>query len=111
MIRALKRLGLLYIGQLFNCPLKLQCFTGRFFTQKIMYTWMIIYTEKFFDMDRQHGTEAIGIYKKFIGRMDKVKEFLRVAEVLCLARSNNDCRCFIHLFLYFHKLYWLWKIA
>jgi hypothetical protein len=45
-------------------------------------------------MDRQHCAEAIGIYKKFIARMDKVREFLRVAEVLLNLVSVAVGKCF-----------------
>lgn len=39
--------------------------------------------EKYFDMNRKQCKEALDIYKKFLTRMDKVAEFLKVAEV-CL---------------------------
>lgn len=37
--------------------------------------------EKFFDMNKKQCKEALDIYKKFLVRMDKVSEFLKVAEV------------------------------
>jgi hypothetical protein len=37
--------------------------------------------EKFFDMNKKQCKEALDIYKKFLIRMDKVAEFLKVAEV------------------------------
>lgn len=37
--------------------------------------------EKFFDMNKKQCKEALDIYKKFLIRMDKVGEFLKVAEV------------------------------
>ncbi|CAG9819361.1 unnamed protein product [Phaedon cochleariae] len=36
--------------------------------------------EKFFDMNKKQCREALDIYKKFLIRMDKVAEFLKVAE-------------------------------
>lgn len=36
--------------------------------------------EKYFEMQRKHCREALDIYKKFLIRMDKVAEFLKVAE-------------------------------
>lgn len=38
--------------------------------------------EKFFDMNKKNAREALDIYKKFLIRMDKVGEFLKVAEVI-----------------------------
>ena len=37
--------------------------------------------EKFFDMSQKQCGEALEIYKKFIARMDRVRVFLKVAEV------------------------------
>lgn len=42
------------------------------------------FTEKYFDMNKKHARDALDIYKKFLLRMDRVGEFLKVAEV-----SNN----------------------
>ncbi|XP_076373829.1 phosphatidylinositol-binding clathrin assembly protein-like isoform X3 [Tachypleus tridentatus] len=36
--------------------------------------------EKFFDMNKKHCREALDVYKKFLIRMDRVAEFLKVAE-------------------------------
>ncbi|KAK2192501.1 hypothetical protein NP493_29g07000 [Ridgeia piscesae] len=36
--------------------------------------------EKYFDMSKKNCREGFGIYKKFLVRMDKVAEFLKVAE-------------------------------
>jgi len=36
--------------------------------------------EKYFDMNKKNCKEALDIYKKFLVRMDKVSEFLKVAE-------------------------------
>lgn len=37
--------------------------------------------EKYFDMNKKQCRDALDIYKKFLTRMDKVAEFLKVAEV------------------------------
>jgi len=36
--------------------------------------------EKYFDMNKKHAREALDSYKKFLIRMDRVAEFLKVAE-------------------------------
>ena len=40
-----------------------------------------LFSEKYFDMNRKNARDALDIYKKFLIRMDKVAEFLKVAEV------------------------------
>lgn len=46
---------------------------------------MILYhhdlPEKYFDMNKKQCKDALDLYKKFLLRMDKVAEFLKVAEV------------------------------
>lgn len=37
--------------------------------------------EKYFDLNRKQCKEGLEIYKKFLVRMDKTAEFLKVAEV------------------------------
>lgn len=37
--------------------------------------------EKYFDMNKKQCREALDVYKKFLTRMDRVGEFLKVAEV------------------------------
>ena len=37
-------------------------------------------SEKYFDMNKKQCKEALEIYKKFLVRMDRVGEFLKVAE-------------------------------
>lgn len=39
------------------------------------------FTEKYFEMPKKQCREALDIYKKFLVRMERVSEFLRVAEV------------------------------
>ena len=38
-------------------------------------------TEKYFDMNKKLARDALDIYKKFLIRMDRVADFLKVAEV------------------------------
>ncbi|XP_071746748.1 phosphatidylinositol-binding clathrin assembly protein LAP isoform X11 [Lepeophtheirus salmonis] len=40
--------------------------------------------EKYFEMNKKNAREALEIYKKFLVRMDRVSEFLKVAEVVGL---------------------------
>lgn len=37
-------------------------------------------TEKYFEMNKKQCKEALDFYKKFLVRMDRVAEFLKVAE-------------------------------
>lgn len=37
--------------------------------------------EKYFDMNKKQARDALDLYKKFLTRMDRVGEFLKVAEV------------------------------
>lgn len=37
--------------------------------------------EKYFDMNKKQCRDALDLYKKFLTRMDRVGEFLKVAEV------------------------------
>lgn len=39
------------------------------------------FIEKYFEMHKKHAREALEIYKKFLIRMDRVADFLKVAEV------------------------------
>ena len=47
--------------------------------------YMVI-SEKYFDMNKKNCRDALDQYKKFLIRMDRVAEFLKVAEVNI---SNN----------------------
>ena len=38
-------------------------------------------SEKYFEMNKKQAREALDIYKRFLVRMDRVSEFLKVAEV------------------------------
>ncbi|XP_045197489.2 phosphatidylinositol-binding clathrin assembly protein LAP-like isoform X8 [Mercenaria mercenaria] len=44
--------------------------------------------EKFFDMNKKQCKEALDIYKKFLVRMDKVSEFLKVAESVGIDKGD-----------------------
>lgn len=49
-----------------------------------LYSWVfftLIFTEKYFDMNKKQCKDALEIYKRFLVRMDKVSEFLKTAEV------------------------------
>ena len=39
------------------------------------------FSEKYFDMNKKHARDALDLYKKFLIRMDRVADFLKVAEV------------------------------
>lgn len=41
----------------------------------------IYFPEKYFDMNKKQARDALDLYKKFLIRMDRVAEFLKVAEV------------------------------
>ena len=41
---------------------------------------LLFATEKYFDMNKKGCKEGLDIYKKFITRMDRVSDFLKVAE-------------------------------
>lgn len=40
-----------------------------------------MFAEKYFDMKKNQCKDALDIYKKFLYRMTKLSEFLKVAEV------------------------------
>jgi hypothetical protein len=39
-----------------------------------------MFTEKYFEMNKKQCKDALDLYKKFLVRMDRVAEFLKVAE-------------------------------
>lgn len=43
-------------------------------------------------MNKKHARDALDIYKKFLIRMDRVAEFLKVAEV-CIFLKNSFLLC------------------
>ena len=40
-----------------------------------------LFIEMFFEMNKKNAREALDIYKKFLTRMERCSEFLKVAEV------------------------------
>ncbi|CAG0896029.1 unnamed protein product [Cyprideis torosa] len=44
--------------------------------------------EKYFDMNKKQCREAMDIYKKFLARMDRVSDFLKVAEKVGVDRAD-----------------------
>lgn len=57
---------------------------------------LFLLLEKYFDMKKNQCKEGLDIYKKFLTRMTRISEFLKVAEVnhvqpnstLCLTELN-----------------------
>ena len=45
--------------------------------------------EKYFDMNKKQCRDALDLYKKFLTRMDRVGEFLKVAEVRIVQGSSS----------------------
>lgn len=54
---------------------------------------LILLTEKYFDMKKVQCKEALDIYKKFLTRMTRISEFLKVAEVSQDCRPANQGAC------------------
>ena len=46
--------------------------------------------EKYFEMQKKQARDALDLYKKFLIRMDRVAEFLKVAEVIKQELSVNN---------------------
>jgi hypothetical protein len=53
----------------------------------------MFFVEKYFDMNKKQCRDALDLYKKFLIRMDRVAEFLKVAEV-CLHGTKIYVRHF-----------------
>ena len=49
---------------------------------------ILFFTEKYFDMNKKLARDALDIYKKFLIRMDRVADFLKVAEVCFILLLN-----------------------
>lgn len=47
--------------------------------------------EKYFDMNKKQCRDALDLYKKFLTRMDRVGEFLKVAEVRIVEANVIIC--------------------
>ena len=58
------------------------------------------FSEKYFDMNKKNAKEALDSYKKFLIRMDRVAEFLKVAEVSFKAKYSK-----VSKFIYQNKIY------
>lgn len=54
----------------------------------------LVVVEKYFDMKKNQCKEGLDIYKKFLTRMTRISEFLKVAEVKCQlsARGQSSLR-------------------
>ena len=57
--------------------------------------------EKYFEMGKKQTRDALDLYKKFLIRMDRVAEFLKVAEVSTYSLLHNQTR-FITIINLFH---------
>jgi len=55
--------------------------------------------EKYFDMNKKHARDALDLYKKFLVRMDRVGEFLKVAEVCDSLKRINTLYLFVKFLL------------
>lgn len=63
--------------------------------------------EKYFDMNKKQCKDALDLYKKFLVRMDRVAEFLKVAEVYAL-RIPNFVGSYFEGFFFFGWLLECW---
>lgn len=61
-------------------PVLLLAITSKY---NVFFLFFYIYnqTEKYFDMKKTQCKEGLDIYKKFLTRMTRISEFLKVAEV------------------------------
>lgn len=50
--------------------------------------------EKYFDLNKKQTRDALDIYKKFLIRMDRVADFLKVAEVSYEKNHKNSGNAF-----------------
>ena len=55
-----------------------------------MHFFLILFIEKYFDMNKKNARDALDLYKKFLIRMDRVADFLKVAEVSHNFDQNNS---------------------
>jgi len=51
------------------------------FASFIFHVYVFLLSEKYFDMNKKQCKDGLDLYKKFLVRMEKVSEFLKVAEV------------------------------
>lgn len=65
-------------------PLRPQCSChGYQCTMCVLIGFVCVFflSEKYFDMNKKQCKDGLDLYKKFLVRMEKVSEFLKVAEV------------------------------
>jgi len=62
--------------------------------------------EKYFDMNKKQARDALDLYKKFLVRMDRVGEFLKVAEVRNPATSLPIRKLFFNYQFELHFRTW-----
>jgi len=89
----------------------------------------LLLAEKYFDMKKNQCKEGLDIYKKFLTRMTRISEFLKVAEVNCLSwlslnllflslsvdfkeirhypNERNILNIMKYIFSHIHMLYWI----
>lgn len=63
---------------------------GNLKLSKNLTSYLFPSTEKYFDMKKAQCKEGLDIYKKFLTRMMRISEFLKVAEVRCINLHYGD---------------------
>ena len=61
------------------------------------------FSEKYFDMNKKLARDALDIYKKFLIRMDRVADFLKVAEVRLSKKKSESSNIFPKIISYGNK--------
>lgn len=69
--------------------LSLRLVLARYFVVGLSNFFVFHPIEKYFDMKKTQCKEGLDIYKKFLTRMTRISEFLKVAEVYCAACSPS----------------------
>merc|ERR1740123_1110884 len=59
-----------------------------FQSNPIKYLCIFHFSEKYFDMNKKHARDALDLYKKFLIRMDRVADFLKVAENVGIEKGD-----------------------
>ena len=44
---------------------------------------LIVITEKFYELKKQQARDAVSLYRKFVVKMDRINDFMKVARVRC----------------------------
>jgi len=72
--------------------------------------------EKYFDMNKKQARDALDLYKKFLVRMDRVGEFLKVAEVCHLIIYlwdkfvlNGKCKLYFRTSALIRVIFPIWQ--